>query len=357
MKKLNVAIIGQGRSGKNIHGTYFNSERNEYYKVKYIVDKDEFRRTKAERLFPNCETFATYQELFDKKDIDLVLNASYSEMHYPITKDLLAHGFNVLVEKPFARNQYECEDLIKTAKENNVLLAVFQQSFFAPYFEHINELLKNGVFGDVKQISLHFNGFARRWDWQTLQKKMAGSVYNTGPHPIGFACAFLGWDKNMQVVYSKLDSTDLSSGDSDDFAKIIMVAPNKPLIDVEINSTDAYSNYSVKIQGSKGTFKCTALAYEYKYIVDGENPERPVIEESLKNEEGEPIYCSEKLVMHEEKGEYNGTAFDIGTAGLYKDVYYALTEGRKLTITPEMVTQIVSVMETVHAQNPMPLKY
>ena len=44
MKKLNIAIIGQGRSGKDIHGKYLISERNTYYTVKYVVDMDPFRR-------------------------------------------------------------------------------------------------------------------------------------------------------------------------------------------------------------------------------------------------------------------------------------------------------------------------
>ena len=33
MKKLNVAIIGQGRSGRDIHGAFFKSEYNEKYNV------------------------------------------------------------------------------------------------------------------------------------------------------------------------------------------------------------------------------------------------------------------------------------------------------------------------------------
>ena len=37
MKKLNVAIIGQGRSGHNIHGTYMCSPDNLYYTVKFSV--------------------------------------------------------------------------------------------------------------------------------------------------------------------------------------------------------------------------------------------------------------------------------------------------------------------------------
>ena len=44
MKKLNLAIIGQGRSGKDIHGKYYISDKNEYFNVKYVVEADERRR-------------------------------------------------------------------------------------------------------------------------------------------------------------------------------------------------------------------------------------------------------------------------------------------------------------------------
>ena len=49
MKKLNLAVIGQGRSGKDIHGKYYRSEHNEYFNVKYVVDADEYRRGVAIR--------------------------------------------------------------------------------------------------------------------------------------------------------------------------------------------------------------------------------------------------------------------------------------------------------------------
>ena len=154
MKKLNVAIIGQGRSGKNIHGKYFRSESNVYFNVKYVVDADEFRRGVAEEIYPGCKTFADYTELFNIDDIDLVVNSTYSEMHYPITKDLLLHGFNVLVEKPFGRTRYECDELIKIAKDKNLTLAVFQQTFLAPFYPFAYELAKSGKLGEIKQISI-----------------------------------------------------------------------------------------------------------------------------------------------------------------------------------------------------------
>lgn len=353
---LNVAIIGQGRSGKDIHGVYFLSKRNEFYNVKYVVERDARRRDIAEKTYAGCVTLDDYRKLYVYDDIDLVVNVSYSEEHYEITKDLLQHGKNVLVDKPFARNYYECETLIRIAKEKGVLLAVFQNSQPAPYYQTAQRLIKEGVLGDIKQVSIRFNGFARRWDWQTLQKKLGGSVYNTGPHPIGMGLGFLDFDENFKVVYSKLDRA-LTSGDGEDYAKILLAAPNKPLVDIEISSIDAFSDYTLKIQGSKGTYKCTPLSCRYKYIVEGENPVREVIEESLQGENGEPLYCSEKLIVHEEAFDFEGTAFDVGSAEIYKDVYYAITENKPLSVTVEQAAMVINVIERVHAENPLSIKY
>ncbi|MBQ8409870.1 MAG: Gfo/Idh/MocA family oxidoreductase [Clostridia bacterium] len=356
MKKLRTAIIGQGRSGRDIHGKFYKSENNDLVEVVTVVEADPERRDRALAEYPGCTVCADYRELFARDDLDLVVNATFSNDHYAITKDLLAHGFNVLVEKPFARNYYECSDLIKLAKDNNVTLAVFHQSLLAPHHLGVKEVLESGKLGDIKQISIRYNGLARRWDWQTLQMKMGGSVYNTGPHPIGMALDYLDFDKNAKVVYSKLD-TALTSGDAEDYAKILITAPEKPLVDIEINSTDAYCNYTVKIQGSKGTFSCTASKYKMKYIVDGENPERPPIVESLKDADGYPKYCWELLKTHEEEGDYTGSAFDIAVQKFYKMLYAKIVDGTPMEICPEKIAQVINVIEKVHADNPLPVKY
>ncbi|MBR0235479.1 MAG: Gfo/Idh/MocA family oxidoreductase [Clostridia bacterium] len=355
MKKLNVAIIGQGRSGKNIHGRYYLSERNLYYNVKYVVDMNEHMREVARGLYPGCTVLSDYTELFGKTDIDLVVNASYSEMHFPITKSLLEHGFNVLSEKPFARNVYECDLLIETAKEHGVLLAVFHNTQLAPFYLDAKEKAGSGILGDIKQVSIRYNSLSRRWDWQTLQKKMGGSAYNTGPHPIAMALGFLDFDKDAKVIFTRLD-TSSTSGDGEDYVKILMSAPQKPLIDIEMNSTDAFCDYNIKIQGSRGTMKLTPTTYKLKYFTEEENPTHSVIEQTLRNDDGMPVYCSEKLNFHEEEGTYSATAFDAGTAGIYENLYYALTEGRPLIVNCEMATRVIGVIELAHAQNPLPLK-
>ena len=354
MKKLNVAVIGQGRSGKNIHGLYFESKENIYYNVKYVVDKSPERRKIAEETY-NCKTFEDYTELFNYDDIDLVVNSTYSEMHYSITKDLLMHKFNVLTEKPMARNRYEADDLIKTAKDNSVTLAIFQQSLLAPDFLKVKEIIEKGIVGEPKIISIRYNSLSRRWDWQTLQKRLAGSVYNTGPHPIGQAMDMLGFGDDIKVEYSKLYCAN-TSGDANDVAKIILSAPDKPICDIEISSIDAVCDYKIKVQGTRGTIKATSEKVTVKYFKDEENEERPVIEDFI-HENFKPTYCKDNLIIHEFTEDLTGTVFTLSTEQVYENIYNVLTKGEELFVSPEKIAKLVGVMEKIHADNPLPRIY
>lgn len=374
MKKIRVAIIGQGRSGRDIHGQYFRCTANKQYEVAIVIDKDEFRRERALKEYPGCEVFADYTVLYDRKDIDLVVNASYSEMHYPISKDLLEHGLNVLVEKPMGKTYYECLDLIKTAKDNGVIIAAFQQTFVNPFHLGIKDLVASGKIGTPLQYSIQFNGFGRRWDWQTVQVKAAGGIYNTGPHPIGIALDYLDFDENVTVAFSKL-ALGLTSGDSDDYAKVILTAPGKAVVDVEISSMDAFPEpYVVKVMGTKGTISATRTSYKMKYVVDGENPERPVIFESLEDENRNPAYCSENLITHDEEGDFGFDFFfdttahtkkeenildkyDQASKNFYDGLYESLVNGAPLPVAAEKSAKVIGVIEAVHSQNPLPVKF
>lgn len=357
MKKMRVAVIGQGRSGRNIHGKFLRSEDNDFCEVVCVAETDEARRACAAVEY-GCETVADYRELFNRKDIDIVVNASYSQMHYPITKELLTHGLNVLSEKPFARSYYECMDLILTAKKHGVVVTAFHQSLYNPAFLKVKEIIAGGKLGDVLQINLKYSGFARRWDWQTLQCCCAGGVYNTGPHPIGQALDLLGWDQNTKVAFSSL-GTVLTSGDGDDYGKIILSAPGKPVVDIEVISADAFAgDYVFKIYGSKGTLLATNSSYKLKYVADfSAYPERPVIREPLSGPDGKPVYCSEKLTFTEEEGDITGSSFNVAVKDFYQMLYHTVMFGQALAITPEHAAQVIAVIEACHAQNPLPVKF
>lgn len=355
MKKLRVAIIGQGRSGRDIHGAFFRSENNDKYEVVAVVDALADRRERANAEY-GCDVYDDYRKLYGRNDIDLVINSTFSNYHYPVSMDLLTHGFNVVVEKPFSAHKEECAAMIRAAKEHNVMLCVFQQSHFAPYYRRIREILDSGVLGRPVQISISFNGFARRWDWQCSQRFYGGSLRNTGPHPMEQALDLLDMDELPQII-SRLDSVN-SFGDAEDYVKILLLAPNKPVIDVEISSCDAYNEgYLYKIQCSRGTLRAKMNKITYQYFVPEEAPEQHLILEPLCKPDGTPAYCGEKLEWHKEEEDVVGTSFNTAVKAYYDNIYEHLTEGKELIIKPEKIMQQIELMEEVHRQNPMPIRF
>lgn len=355
MKKLRVAIIGQGRSGRDIHGAFFRSEHNDKFEVVAVVDALADRRERARSEY-GCDVYADHRELYGREDIDLVVNSTFSHLHYPVSMDLLTHGFNVVVEKPFSAHKEECEAMIRAAKEHNVMLCVFQQSHFAPYYRRIRELLDSGVLGRPVQVGIHFNGFARRWDWQCSQRFYGGSLRNTGPHPLEQALDILDMDE-LPTVVSRLDSVN-SFGDAEDYVKILMLAPGKPVIDLEISSCDAYNEGVLyNIQCARGSLKATMNHITYQYFVPENEPEQQLVLEPLRKADGTPAYCSEQLTWHKEEEDVVGSSFDAAVKAYYDNIYAHLTEGAELVIKPEKIAQQIELIEEVHRQNPMPIRY
>ena len=190
MGPIRVAIIGQGRSGRNIHGNFL-ARVPEQYKIVAVTDPIEKRRKRGEEEY-GCESYGDYKEVLKRDDIDLIINASPSHLHVPITLDALNAGFNVLCEKPLARKVEEVDMLIEASEKAGKVLAIFQQSRYAPYFRQVRKVIDSGVLGRIVQISIKFSDFSRRWDWQCLQKNYGGSLLNTGPHPLDQALQLLG---------------------------------------------------------------------------------------------------------------------------------------------------------------------
>ena len=347
---LNVAIIGQGRSGRDIHGKFFRSEANDKFKVVAVVDKLEDRRERAKSEY-GCDVYNDYHELFGRQDIDLVVNSTFSYMHIPVTIDLLEHGFNVICEKPFAKTYEDGCRAIAAAKKSGKLLNVFQQSRFAPYYKEIKRVIESGVLGDIAQISIRFSSFARRWDWQTTQLFGAGGVRNTGPHPLDQAMDLLGFPEDVEVV-SRLGRYT-TYGDSDDYAKILLLAPHKPLIDIEVSSCDCYNSYVYKIMASKGGLKATLGSVEYKYLDESKLMPHQLTLEPICKPDGTPAYCSEKLEFIEVKKDLESGAFNSAVKDYYDMIYYALTENCPMTVTPEQVLTQLRVIDKVYAQTPM----
>ena len=350
MKKYRVAIIGYGRSGRDIH-TNLLVKLPELYEIAYVVEKDAQRRDMAHK-----ETGATalenYRELYNYTDFDFIINASFNMDHYPISLELLQKGYNVMSEKPAATNSAQLAEILEAAQKSGCIFQAFQQSRFGAGFRKIKEIIASGVLGRIVHVGLNFSGFSRRWDWQTIQAFSAGSLLNTGPHPVDHALELMGFPKDIQV--SAAFDRAQTSGDAEDYAKLILQAEGAPVADVEISSCNAFSEYVYLVQGKYGTLRGTPKALEWKYYIEANEEKRPLITTPLKGENGEPLYCTEQLTFHTGRWEANAEeldAFNFMGLAFYRQFYKTLSEGIPMEITNDQIMIQMKVMEEAHRQN------
>jgi len=346
-KVIRVGIIGQGRSGYDIHARHLATDRK--YRVVAVAEPLPDRRAQAEEEL-GATAYESYEDLLARDDLDLVVNASPSHLHVPITLAAFKAGHNVLCEKPLARRAKEVDRLVAASKKAGKLLAIFQQSRFAPYFQKVRSLIDSGVFGRVVMIRIAFNGFARRWDWQTLQEFNGGSLLNTGPHPLDQALQLFGPGKPKVTCLMDRCNT---FGDAEDHVKLILTGEGRPTIDLEISSCCPYSPYTYQVYGTRGGLTGTTTEITWKHFSPRRAPKQKLIREPL----AERAYCREKLPWVEKTWtvpERQANLFGYMSRQFYVHLYKTLTEGAPLVITPEQVRQQIAVIEACHRQNPLP---
>lgn len=350
MKKIRVAVIGYGRSGRNIHRDLL-MQLPEKYELVAFVDVDEDRRRMIQE-----ETGLTplqdYRQLFGREDIDLVVNASYSHHHAAINCDLLLNGFAVLSEKPAAQNVPEFKQVLSAQRISGKPYYVFQQYRFAPAYMKMKEIVESGKLGRVVQVSFHFDGFSRRWDWQTVHAFTAGSLHNTGPHPMDWALDMMNFPEDIEV-FCAMDRAH-TAGNAEDYVKLLLRSPGAPIAEIEISASFGFGKDTYQVQGTRGCLTGTDKGLKWKYYSDDNVTPLTLITQPLRDENGAPIYCREKLPIHEEEWrptEWEADAFNAKGLNFYNALYETITADAPFLIKSKHILRQMEVTQEAYWQN------
>ncbi len=363
MPPLRTAILGQGRSGRDIHGAHLSKD-TERYRIVAVVDPLAERRARAESEY-GCETFADHLPLLERDDLNLVVNAAPSRFHVPLTLAFLEAGFNVLCDKPLASRVTDVNRLIAAAERSGKTLAIFQQSRYSPAFQQLRRVLDSGVLGEVVQIAIAFNGFSRRYDWQTLTAEMGGNLLNTGPHPLDQALQLFGtdgahgdrlpaegrWRSPRVTCFMRRAAT---YGDAEDHVLLILSGEGRPLIHLEISSCCRYPGPTYQVYATRGGLAGDTRRLEWQTYDPTTAPGLQLVTTPLSKPDGTPAYCSDALEWRREEwtAPEGPGQFETMSAAFYAMLHRTLVDGAPLEITPAQVRQQIAVIEEAQRQNP-----
>lgn len=192
---IRTGVIGFGVSGKVFHAPLIAADPA--YSLDVIVTADPRRAAEARRLYPTARTVGTAEELFALSgELDLVVLGTPPLTHLALGATAIAHGLNVVVDKPFVSTVAHGEELVARASDAGVQLTVFQNRRWDADFLTLRKLLDEGALGEVRTFESRFEwwrpgGFGNWRDSATLAEG-GGILHDLGAHLIDQAIQLFG---------------------------------------------------------------------------------------------------------------------------------------------------------------------
>jgi scyllo-inositol 2-dehydrogenase (NADP+) len=335
---VKIAIAGLGRAGWAIHAEIIKGRSD--FKLVAAIDKVPERRTEAEQTFPGCRAYEEWSDFLENPNgAEVVVIATQSGAHAPMTRDALKAGLHVVVEKPMALALKDVDSMIATAKKAKRVLTVHHNHRCDAYLHHLISIINSGILGRVYFVKNFSGRFARRNDWQTLKKNGGGTLNNTGPHTI---------DQCLQVLQSPVAKVDadlqvcITSGDAEDHVKLLIHGQNGRLIDMEVSDACAFPQPPWVVYGTLGTLIQEGEDFVIKYLDPKKLKKLKVIDAFAVPNRKYGVIGGDTLEWQEKRVKANLPDFQLD---YYTRLYASIRQRKPVLVSPESVREGIRVIE------------
>ncbi len=96
--------------------------------------------------------YGDFEKMYGEVEPDIVTVATQTRGHHAPTVAALERGISVLCEKPISIDLVEADEMVETARASGARLAVHQQGRVSPGIRKAQELVRQGVIGDLVMV-------------------------------------------------------------------------------------------------------------------------------------------------------------------------------------------------------------
>jgi predicted dehydrogenase len=152
-KPLTAIIIGAGHRSL-AYASYAKSHPDEL-EIVAVADPRELRRRHAAAMFglspEHC--FESAEQVAERPKLaDVAINGTMDHQHVPTSLPLLAAGYDMLLEKPFATDEKEMWQLVHAARKHDRRVVICHVLRFTPFYRAIRQQVFDGVIGDILNV-------------------------------------------------------------------------------------------------------------------------------------------------------------------------------------------------------------
>ena len=303
---LRVGVVGVGNMGYHHARIYSELAKEGRVKLVGVADAN-FERAKEVTKRFNTIPYADYKELA-KEGLDAVSIAVPTSLHKQVALEFIKNGASVLVEKPIAESIESAKEIIKAAKEENVVLMVGHVERFNPAVLKLKDIINAGILGEIVTMN------AKRVGPMVVRIADVGVIIDLAVHDID-VMSFLA-NSRVKEVYAKARNVK-HPANVDDYALIILTFENEISGVVETNRLTPHKTRTLNIVGTKGIayldyINQSLTIYDEQWIKEAKINKR----EPLRNELEHFIKCVESKKRPLVSGEEGLHALEVAISAL-----------------------------------------
>ncbi|MGY5848700.1 Gfo/Idh/MocA family protein [Salegentibacter sp. HM20] len=294
-KKIKLGILGGG--GDSLIGILHRVAAAMYDKYELVggvfnPDKSESIKFAEElgigtsRIYGNLDELISEEKKLPEADrIQVVSILTPNFLHFPMAKQLLENGFNVICEKPMTTTYEEAKILAETQEKSGVVFAVTYTYTGYPMVRQMREMIKEGRLGKIQKIDVqYYQGWinpiihdaekrANTWRLDPEKSGISCCVGDIGTH----AFDMIEYVTGMEVKKVLADLNYLYKDNKMDIDGSILLRFSehvKGLIRTSQIATGEENNFTVAIYGEKAALKWEQENPNYLYLLEEGEPKK-----------------------------------------------------------------------------------
>jgi len=238
------------------------------------------------RIYTNLdELISEEKKLPENERIQVVSILTPNFLHFPMAKQLMEAGFNVICEKPMTMTHAEALELESIQKQNNTLFALTHTYTGYPMVRQMKKMIANGEIGEVQKVDAQYY---QGWINPIIHdKEKRSSTWRLIPEKSGISCCMgdigvhayqmIEYMTGMDVTSILADLNHLYDDNQMDIDGTVLLRFDKHVKGVLRASqiaTGEENNFSVSVYGKKAGLRWEQENPNYLYLLEDGQPMR-----------------------------------------------------------------------------------
>lgn len=273
LKDLNMLQIGFGYWGPNLAR---NFDSLPGVNMAALSDLSDNNISSFKSKYPDAAIYKDWNEAVKRDDIDAVIVSTPAELHFNMALEALRNGKHVLVEKPLALTNDECELLNKTAEENDLRLMVGHTFLYNSAVNKLRSYIESGELGKVLYI------YSSRLNLGKVRSDI-NSLWNFAPHDISIILYLLQEFNPISVTargFSYLQK------DIEDVVFFTIEFPNSVCANVHVSWIDPDKVRKMTVVGEKKMVVYDDVSNDAKIQLFDKGVDKQPVDDNLQNFDG-----------------------------------------------------------------------